>query len=75
MRGNTVADEITGNLIVWDNSAELFSVTGGATSAANPGGRVRAVLSPRVEPAASAPPAKPGSAGALQPSRKLGDKP
>ena len=76
LRGSTVADEITGNLIVWDNSAELFSVTGGATSPANPGGRVRAVLSPRVEPAASgAAPAKAAAPSALQPSRTLGDKP
>lgn len=55
LRGSTVADEITGSLITWDNTAELFSVQGGAPTAANPGGRVRAVLSPRAEPAASAP--------------------
>ena len=72
LRGTTVADEITGNLIVWDNSAELFSVTGGAASPANPGGRVRAVLSPRPEPAASAASANPGTPGSLQPSRNLG---
>lgn len=54
LRGGTVADEITGSLITWDNTAELFSVQGGAPTAANPGGRVRAVLSPRAEPAASA---------------------
>lgn len=51
LRGSTVADEITGSLIVWDNTAELFSVQGGTPTAANPGGRVRAVLSPRAEPA------------------------
>jgi lipopolysaccharide export system protein LptA len=72
MRGNTVADEITGNLIVWDNSAELFSVTGGATSPSNPGGRVRAVLSPRVETPASA--ASAAAPAPLRPSRNLGDK-
>ncbi len=73
LRGTTVADEITGNLIVWDNSAELFSVTGGAASPANPGGRVRAVLSPRPEPAASAASANTGTPGSLQPSRNLGN--
>jgi lipopolysaccharide export system protein LptA len=74
LRGTTVADEITGALIVWDNSAELFSVTGGATSAANPGGRVRAVLSPRPETAASAASANSNTApGPLRPSRTLGD--
>lgn len=59
LRGDTVADEITGNLITWDNLAQLFSVAGGAPTAANPDGRVRAVLSPPPEIAASAPP--PGS--------------
>lgn len=71
LRGSTVADEITGALITWDANAELFSVEGGAATPANPGGRVRAVLSPRAE-AASAP-AAPASA-ALQPSRALGER-
>lgn len=43
LRGGTPADEITGNLITYDNGAELFSVQGG-TSATE--GRVRAVLTP-----------------------------
>ena len=48
LRGATVADEITGNLVTYDASTEVFSVFGGAAStAANPGGRVRAVLTPR----------------------------
>ncbi len=57
LRGGAVADEITGALIVWDDSAELFSVQGTAPEAPTPGGRVRAVLTPR--PPASAPPAAP----------------
>ena len=74
LRGSTVADEITGNLIVWDNTAELFSVTGGASSPANPGGRVRAVLSPRPESAAAATSAASNATpGTLKPSRNLGD--
>ena len=48
LRGATVADEINGNLITYDSTTEVFSVSGGAAStAANPGGRVRAVLTPR----------------------------
>jgi lipopolysaccharide export system protein LptA len=47
LRGAAVADEITGAVIVWDNQAEVFKVEGGGASAANPSGRVRAVLSPR----------------------------
>ena len=50
MKGETV-DEITGALITWNHGTEQFSVQGGTPSAGNPGGRVRAVLSPR--PAAS----------------------
>lgn len=70
LRGGVLADEITGASIVWDAGAEVFSVQGGAASPTNPGGRVRAVLSPRAEtPAASAP-----ASAALQPSRSLGDK-
>ena len=71
LRGTVVADEITGGTIVWDNTAEIFRVEGGAKSAANPSGRVRAVLSPRAEPAsASAAPAAP-AAPPLAPSRAL----
>ena len=48
-RGATLADETAGSLITYDNSRELFSVTGGESAAtpANPGGRVRATLTPR----------------------------
>jgi lipopolysaccharide export system protein LptA len=71
LRGGTVADEITGGAILWDNTAEVFRVEGGNTSPANPTGRVRAVLSPRVE-AASEP--KTGTATPpLAPSRSLGE--
>lgn len=73
LRGGVVADEITGALIVWDANAELFSVQGGAASAANPGGRVRAVLSPRADDAASA--SAPSASAVLQPSRALGGRP
>jgi lipopolysaccharide export system protein LptA len=71
MRGSVVADEITGALIVWDANAEVFSVQGGAVSPDNPGGRVRAVLSPPGG-GASAPPVAPVP---LQPSRTLGERP
>ncbi len=76
LRAGTVADEITGATIVWDNLAEVFRVEGGTPTAANPGGRVRVVLSPRVEPAsAAASGAAAGNAPAavpLTPSRGLG---
>jgi lipopolysaccharide export system protein LptA len=56
LRGSSVADEASGALIVYDNSAEVFTVSGGAAAVtpSNPGGRVRVVLSPREgSPAAS----------------------
>ncbi|MBL8331014.1 MAG: lipopolysaccharide transport periplasmic protein LptA [Rubrivivax sp.] len=74
LRGTEVADEITGNSIVWDNKADLFSVTGGVPSAANPAGRIRAVLAPRAEAAASGPAAAAAEAPPLKPARALGER-
>lgn len=56
LRGKAVADEVTGAQITYDNTAELFTVAGGASAAtpANPNGRVRAVLSPRQDSPAAA---------------------
>ena len=69
LRAGTVADEITGGSIVWDNTAEVFKVEGGATSATNPSGRVRVILSPRADALPPAPAVPP----ALLPSRALGE--
>ena len=73
LRAGTVADEITGASILWDNTAEVFKVEGGAATPANPTGRVRAVLSPRAEGPASSPQTAPMTAP-LTPSRSLGEK-
>ena len=62
LRSGVVADEIIGSLITWDNTNELFNVTGGAPSADNPSGRVRAVFAPRDEGAGSAAASAPSSA-------------
>ena len=73
LRAGVLADEITGSLITWDNTRELFTVTGGAPTPANPSGRVRAVLTP--QPAASAASgADGGAATLLKPSGTLGAK-
>jgi lipopolysaccharide export system protein LptA len=68
LRGAAITDETQGALITYDNTSDVFNVSGGnAASAGNPSGRVRAVLSPRV--AASAP----AAAGApLRSSTTLG---
>ena len=64
-RGATLADEMAGSLITYENSTDVFTVDGGPASP-TPGGRVRAVLAPRE--AASAPTPPPAK---LQPSRNL----
>lgn len=66
LRGGTTADEIHGQVITWDNNAELFNVQGGTTSAANPGGRVTVVMAPR-EPASA--PSAPAAASATPATR------
>ncbi|WP_309679884.1 lipopolysaccharide transport periplasmic protein LptA [Polaromonas sp.] len=74
--GATLADETTGALIVYDNNTDVFTVDGGAQnrSAANPTGRVRAMLSPRAPPpapgAVTSPPV--GPVPGLRPSTTLG---
>jgi len=74
LRGAIAAEDIQGSVIVWDNAAELFSVQGGAATPSNPGGRVRAVLSPRGEAASAATAPAAGEVPALQPSTSLGER-
>lgn len=77
-RGAALNDEVTGSLITYDNTTDVFTVDGGPAGGApaTPGGRVRAVLAPRN--AASAPaaatPQQPASAppARLRPSTTLG---
>lgn len=75
LRGTTVADEINGNLIVYENTTDMFTVDGGSKSAAGtpsaPAGRVRAVLTPKQEAtgAAAAPALPPAT---LRQSTTLG---
>lgn len=56
LRGATVADEAMGALIVYDNKSDTFRVDGGPTSRtpANPGGRVRAIITPTAKDGAAA---------------------
>jgi lipopolysaccharide export system protein LptA len=76
LRGATVADEISGNLVTYDSISEVFSVSGGATpTASNPGGRVRAVLTPREGTPAAAAASGAAPASNLRPSPALGEKP
>jgi len=55
-KGSTLNDEMTGNLIVYDNASDVFSVDG-STATGNPGsvgGRVRAMLTPARSAASAA---------------------
>jgi lipopolysaccharide export system protein LptA len=77
LRGAGVADEISGNLVSYDSITEVFSVSGGAASTpGNPGGRVRAVLTPREgSAAAAAAAAAAASAAPLKTVPQLGSRP
>jgi lipopolysaccharide export system protein LptA len=74
LRGATLADEITGALIVYENLTDMFTVDGLPRQGAQPvsGGRVRAVLTPKPEGAGVAPMAAPAT---LSPSTTLGSVP
>jgi len=76
LRGASVGDEITGSLITYDNTTEVFRVSGGGSStsaaAETPGGRVRAVLTPREGTPAAAAASQAGTQ--LKASPVLGDK-
>jgi lipopolysaccharide export system protein LptA len=75
LRGATVADEITGGNIVYENLTDLFTVDGVAKngpSGAMGTGRVRVMLTPKPDAAASAP-ASDGTQ--LKPSSTLGGAP
>jgi lipopolysaccharide export system protein LptA len=76
LRGSTIADEITGGNIVYENLTDLFTVDGvaknGPTGALGSAGRVRVMLTPKPEASASAAPA---DATKLKPSSTLGGTP
>jgi lipopolysaccharide export system protein LptA len=67
-RGGTLADEVVGSLITYDNNNDVFTVDGGPASPAL-GGRVRAVLTPK--PGASGPTVPAGPSATLRPSTTL----
>lgn len=78
LRGATLADEITGGVIVYENLTDMFTVDGSANKAAPgvagaPGGRVRAMLTPKPETTGVAAPVAPAAPAAnLRPSTTLG---
>jgi len=76
-RGTVLSDRTVGAVIVYDNRSETFAVNGDRAqpSAENPGGRVRALLTPRsADPAATQPPPD-IPPPALTPSQRLERRP
>ena len=71
--GSVLSDETAGAQINYDNVTDVFTVEGGAENrtASNPGGRVRALLTPRAAASAAATPSAPGASPTLRPSIRL----
>ena len=76
LRGGVIADEIHGEVLVWDSTAEQFSAQGSAATANAPGSRVRMVLAPRVPASGVSGAAAAAStpASTLRPATSLGDR-
>lgn len=55
LRGATLADEVTGAVIRYENLTDRFTVDGAPKTAAAPAGRVRAMLTPKPERGTAAP--------------------
>lgn len=70
LRGSTVADDVSGALIVYENTTERFTVDGSSPVVGTQTGRVRAMLTPKPDPAAAATPST-APATALKVSPKL----
>ncbi len=72
LEAGAVADEVAGQVIVYDSRAEKYSVTGGHETASptNPQGRVRGTIAPRA-PAPDA--AAPNNAAPLRPADAVGN--
>lgn len=74
--GATLNDEMSGNVIVYNNSTDVFTIDGGVAQGtpSATGGRVRAMLTPKPNAAAATPPAQAASApaAALRATTTLG---
>jgi len=75
-KGSKLNDQTSGNVIVYDNRTDVFTVDSGKINrtADNPSGRVRAMLTPSQPPNTQAP-APSGNAPVLQPSPRLEPRP
>ncbi|MHB8951217.1 MAG: lipopolysaccharide transport periplasmic protein LptA [Rhodoferax sp.] len=71
--GATLNDEMSGGVIVYNNSTDVFSIDGGVAQGAPSatGGRVRAMLTPRQDAAAATAPATTPAPAASAPAAAL----
>lgn len=61
-RGATLGDEFTGAVIVYNNQTDVFTIDGAvAKSSSEPKGRIRAMLTPKADPATSTASQKPSA--------------
>lgn len=72
LRGATLNDEMSGHVILYDNTTEVFTIDGGLAQGGPSGtpGRVKAMLTPRTDSAPA--PAAAASVPPLRPSTVLG---
>lgn len=70
LRGATLADEVTGAAIQYDNTTDVFTVDGGPARASAGRGRVRAMLTPKPREEA-----KPAAGPALRAADRLSESP
>ncbi|MBU4518500.1 MAG: lipopolysaccharide transport periplasmic protein LptA, partial [Gammaproteobacteria bacterium] len=75
-RGTQLNDESVGNQITYNSLTEVFTVKGGPANrtAANPSGRVRAMLTPIPDAASATPAPAPTDPARLRPSTDLNEK-
>ena len=78
LKGTAVNDETAGAVIAYNNASDVFTVDGGPTNrtVGNPGGRVRAMLTPVPTGGASTPTSTmtaPTAPAPLKPSSQLGE--
>lgn len=69
LRGGTLADEVNGDTVLYENLADRFSVDGAPKTAAGTGGRVRAMLTPK--PSAASAGSAAGATNATKPADAL----
>lgn len=71
-KGATLNDEMTGGVILYDNTTDVFTIDGGVATGTPgaPGGRVRAMLTPKPETGATRPTTTPVPGGVAAPALK-----